>query len=103
MEKYIINNLMEKDPAYKQVFFGTLEDLKNLIKYNLQELEKELDMKRVEVAKEALKLNDFKEIIDHLEFYNFNLFGEACVLEIVNENKSLEEEELYRRAKFGGE
>lgn len=82
MVKYKVIDEMRKDD--KEIFTGTVEDLKNFIKKQVKDLKFEnlISENEIELIEEVLKFDDFEKIIDKLEYNNFHLFGDCCKLQI---------------------
>lgn len=85
MKKYRILDEIRKDD--KEIFFGTIEDLKKFIIANIEEMKKEgtISENELKVIEDILQLNNFEEIVERIEYYNLNLFGDCCKLVIEEE------------------
>lgn len=85
MKKYRILDEIRKDD--KEIFFGTIEDLKKFIIANIEEMKKEgtISENELEVIEDILQLNNFEEIVERMEYYNLNLFGDCCKLVVEEE------------------
>lgn len=75
MEKYRVIDTMRTDDM--EVFSGTVEELKEYIKWYFQEEEE-----KPEGYNEALEAKTFGEVMDCIQWHNLYIFGDAAKIEI---------------------